>query len=235
MTTSKSSLAPVIDPIEIGSRLTLISVQVLSLPSIESDDQYNLAYEIRSRIKSAVKFIHSRTKPNIKRWNEGHKASLAEERELVKPFDDLDSQLDEMMLEWNRKKKELEAKLKLERDKDLLEISEAILLEDDVTSDSEVKGLEITTNTFDSFNSLLPAFIPEKPRGERVYKKIKILDINKFNPNFITFLLSDPDIQDFICTWLKKQSKLLGGFEALLSLSGEGSIEQVDEETISIR
>lgn len=228
---ASTSLVPIIDPIEIVNKLTTISSQVSSLPSISSDSDYDLAYEIRAKIKSAIKFIHSKTKPNIKRWNNGHKASLAEERELVKPFDDLDYQLESMMLEWNRKKKEIESKLRLERDQNLIEISEAILLEDDVTSHSDSVGLDITQLNF----SILPEYVPEKPRGERVYKKIKIVDVAKFNPEFIIFLLSDPDIQETVCTWLKKQSKLLGGFESLLDLAGEGSIEQVEEETISIR
>lgn len=230
MTKTNTALIPTIDPVEIVSKLTTISTQVQSLPSINSDDQYDLAYEIRSRIKSAIKFIHSRTKPNIDRWHKGHKASLAEEKELVKPFNDLDSQLDSMMLEWNRQKKEIESRLKLERERDLLEISESILLEEDVTSDSEVQSLEVL-----SFDSLLPSYIPDKPRGQRVYKRIKILDPTKFNPEFITFLLSDPDIQDTICTWLKKQSKLLGGFDSLLDLAGKESIEQTEEESISIK
>lgn len=229
MSKESTALVPTINPIELNNKLTTISSQVSSLPSINSDDDYDQAYNIRAKIKSAIKWISSVKDPEIDLKHKAHKAALAEKRKLVKPFDELDSQLDSMMSQWNKKKKEEAERLRLERDKDLLEISEAILFEDDNTieSSNSISGVDLS--------SLLPAYVPEKPRGERTYKKIKITDPSKFNKEFIIFLLSDPDIQDTICTWLKKQSKLLGGFEALLNLAGEGSIEEVSEESISIR
>jgi hypothetical protein len=233
----------VIDQSKLAQKLNSISTQVSSLSIISSDDDYDLAYSIRAKIKSVITWVQSITKPKIKERHDAHKSAISYEKKLIQPFESYDSQLDSMMKEWNRLKKAEEAKQRELREREDRFLAESILLDDAqflLSSDSEsdqLSGINLLSQVESGDVTLpeMPDYITLKPRGERLYKRIRILDVTKLNPEFIIHFLSDENTQETLRKWLESQCKLLGGFESLESLAGQGSIEQVEVDSINIR
>lgn len=100
----------------LAQRAEAMEARAKEIAQIGSQDDYNSCVAAKKVIKEFSKEIDAWCDPNIQKWNQGHKAAVAEKKNLQRPLTVALGALNSGIVAWKNKqeKKALEARRKLE-------------------------------------------------------------------------------------------------------------------------